>query len=136
MNRYMGLDVGDKTIGVAISDPFFITAQGLYTIERIGIKKDMKEILSLIEKYEITRIVVRLPKNMDNSIGPQSEKVMDFVENLKRRTRVEVVFHDERLTTVSAERILIEGNVSRKDRKKKIDTVAASYILQNYLDCQ
>ena len=136
MNRYMGLDVGDKTIGVAISDPFFITAQGLYTIERIGIKKDMKEILSLIEKYEITRIVVGLPKNMDNSIGPQSEKVMDFVEKLKRRTRVEVVFHDERLTTVSAERILIEGNVSRKDSKKKIDTVAASYILQNYLDCQ
>ena len=136
MNRYMGLDVGDKTIGVAISDPFFITAQGLYTIERIGIKKDMKEILSLIEKYEITRIVVGLPKNMDNSIGPQSEKVIDFGEKLKRRTRVEVVFHDERLTTVSAERILIEGNVSRKDRKKKIDTVAASYILQNYLDCQ
>lgn len=136
MERYMGLDVGDKTIGVAISDPFFLTAQGLYTIKRIGIKKDMKELLELIEKYEIIRIVVGLPKNMDNSIGPQSEKVMDFVEKLKRRTRVEVVFQDERLTTVSAERILIEGNVRRKDRKDKIDTVAATYILQNYLDCQ
>ena len=80
MKRFMGLDVGDKTIGVAISDPFFLTAQGLYTIKRIGIKKDMKELLDLIEKYEIIRIVIGLPKNMDNSIGPQSEKVLDFAE--------------------------------------------------------
>lgn len=132
----MGLDVGDKTIGVAISDPFFLTAQGLYTIKRIGIKKDLKEILDLIEKHEIIRIVIGLPKNMNNSIGPQGEKVMEFAEKLKRRTNVEVVFQDERLTTVSAERILIEGNVSRKKRKEKIDTVAATYILQGHLDCQ
>ena len=130
----MGLDVGDKTIGVAISDPLLLTAQGYKTISRESNKKDIKEIEDIIKEYNITKIIVGLPKNMNNTIGIQGEKVLDFVEKLKRRIKVEIILEDERLTTVSAERILLEGDVSRKNRKKIIDKVAATYILQNYLD--
>lgn len=130
----MGLDVGDKTIGVAISDPLLLTAQGYKTIFRESNKKDIKEIEDIIEECNITKIIVGLPKNMNNTIGIQGEKVLDFVEKLKRRIKVEIILEDERLTTVSAERILLEGDVSRKNRKKIIDKVAATYILQNYLD--
>lgn len=130
----MGLDVGDKTIGVAISDPLLLTAQGYKTISRESNKKDIKEIEDIIKEYNITKIIVGLPKNMNNTIGIQGEKVLNFVEKLKRRIKVEIVLEDERLTTVSAERILLEGDVSRKNRKKIIDKVAATYILQNYLD--
>jgi putative Holliday junction resolvase len=134
MERIMGLDVGDKTIGVAISDPLLLTAQGYKTISRESNKKDIKEIEDIIKEYNITKIIVGLPKNMNNTIGIQGEKVLNFVEKLKRRIKVEIVLEDERLTTVSAERILLEGDVSRKNRKKIIDKVAATYILQNYLD--
>ncbi|MCF6465661.1 Holliday junction resolvase RuvX [Clostridium sp. Cult2] len=134
MERIMGLDVGDKTIGVAISDPLLFTAQGLKTIERESNKKDIKGIEDIIEEFNITKIVVGLPKNMNNTIGPQGKKVLDFVDKLKRKISIEIILQDERLTTVSAERILIEGDVSRKNRKKVIDKVAATYILQNYLD--
>lgn len=134
MERFMGLDVGDKTIGVAISDPFFITAQGHSTIIRTGIKKDIQKIKEIIEENDVTKIVIGLPKNMNNSIGPQGEKVLDFVSRLKKELNNEIILQDERLTTVSAERILIEGNVSRKNRKKVIDKVASTYILQSYLD--
>ncbi len=130
----MGLDVGDKTIGVAISDPLLLTAQGYKTISRESNKKDIKEIEDIIKEYNITKIIVGLPKNMNNTIGIQGEKVLNFVEKLKRRIKIEIVLEDERLTTVSAERILLEGDVSRKNRKKIIDKVAATYILQNYLD--
>lgn len=130
----MGLDVGDKTIGVAISDPLLLTAQGYKTIFRESNKKDIKEIEDIIEECNITKIIVGLPKNMNNTIGIQGQKVLDFVEKLKRRIKIEIVLEDERLTTVSAERILLEGDVSRKNRKKIIDKVAATYILQNYLD--
>lgn len=130
----MGLDVGDKTIGVAISDPLLLTAQGYKTIFRESNKKDIKEIEDIIEECNITKIIVGLPKNMNNTIGIQGQKVLDFVEKLKRRIKVEIILEDERLTTVSAERILLEGDVSRKNRKKIIDKVAATYILQNYLD--
>ena len=130
----MGLDVGDKTIGIAISDPLFLTAQGLFTLERIGIKKDIMRLLEIIKEKSVSKIIIGLPKNMDNSLGPQSEKVIEFTDRLKKRCNCEIVFQDERLTTVSAERILIEGNVSRKKRKTKIDTVAATYILQSYLN--
>lgn len=139
MNRYMALDVGDRTIGVAISDPLFIMASGHSTIFRENIEKDLEILKDIIVKEGIIKIVVGLPKNMNNTVGPQGEKVLSFVEDLKiflkdNNFEIEIVMQDERLTTVSAERILIEGNMSRKNRKKVIDKVAATYILQSYLD--
>lgn len=134
MNRIMGLDVGDKTIGVAVSDPLGITAQGVTTIRRIGIKKDLEELEGLIDEYSVNKIVVGLPKNMNNTIGPQGEKVLKFVKKIENKFKIDIILQDERLTTVSAERMLIEGDVSRKKRKEIIDKVAATYILQAYLD--
>lgn len=134
MERILGLDVGDKTIGVAVSDLLQITAQGVTTIRREGKKKDFLELKGLIDEYNIKKIVVGLPKNMDGSIGPQSEKVIKFAEKIKNKFGIEIIYIDERLTTVSAERILIEGDVRRENRKKLIDKVAATYILQFYLD--
>ena len=134
MERIMGLDLGDKTIGVAISDPLLITAQGLKTIRRESLKKDIAEIKNIIEEYNITKIVIGFPKNMNNTVGPSGEKVLDFVEELKKRIDIKILLEDERLTTVIAEKMLISGDVSREKRKKVIDTVAASYILQTYLD--
>ncbi|MBF1295097.1 Holliday junction resolvase RuvX [Parvimonas sp.] len=139
MNRYMALDVGDRTIGVAISDPLFIMAEGHSTIFRESIEKDFDILKDIIIKQNIIKIIIGLPKNMNNTIGPQGEKVLSFVESLKEFLKensfnTEIIMQDERLTTVSAERILIEGNMSRKKRKKVIDKVAATYILQSYLD--
>ena len=130
----MGLDVGDKTIGIAISDPLLITAQGLETVRREGLRKDMNRIDDIIREYNIIKMVVGLPKNMNNTIGPQGEKVLDFVDKLKEKFDLDIVLEDERLTTKAAERMLIEGDVSRKGRKRVIDKVAATYILQSYLD--
>ncbi len=134
MERILGLDVGDKTIGVAVSDLLQITAQGVTTIRREGKKKDFLELKELIDEYNIKRIVVGLPKNMDGTIGPQGEKVINFAKKIENKFKIEIIYIDERLTTVSAERILIEGDVSREKRKKVIDKVAATYILQFYLD--
>lgn len=139
MNRYMALDVGDKTIGVAVSDPLFIMAQGYTTIFREEISKDFEELKKIIEKESISKIVIGFPKNMNNTVGPQGEKVLAFVEDFKvflveNNFDIEIVMQDERLTTVSAQRVLIEGNMSRKKRKKVIDKVAATYILQSFLD--
>lgn len=134
MERIMGLDVGDKTIGVAVSDPLLITAQSLKTIKREGINKDIDAIRDIIDEYNISKIVVGIPKNMNNTLGPQGEKVLNFVEKLKNRFDLDIVIEDERLTTVQAEKMLIESDVKRKNRKKVIDKVAATYILQSYLD--
>ncbi|NLW40645.1 MAG: Holliday junction resolvase RuvX [Tissierellia bacterium] len=134
MERIMGLDIGDKTIGVAISDPLLITAQGITTIKRESNKKDIDRLKDLIDEYNVNKIVIGLPKNMNNTIGPQGEKVLKFVDKLKGKIDINIVLEDERLTTVAAERVLLEGDVSRKNRKKHIDKVAATYILQNYLD--
>lgn len=134
MERIMGLDIGDKTIGVAVSDPMLITAQGLKTIKRENIKKDLEEIVNLIREYNVKKVVIGLPKNMNNTIGPQGEKVLSFVDKLKEKVDVEIHLQDERLTTVAAEKTLIEGNMSRRKRKKVIDMIAATYILQTYLD--
>jgi putative Holliday junction resolvase len=135
MPRTMGLDVGDKTIGVAVSDLFGWTAQGVETIRRIGIKKDLQRLEELIKEHEVNKIVVGLPKNMNGTIGPQGEKVLEFNERLgKRFNNIEIVQWDERLTTVAAERSLIEADVSRKKRKEVIDKMAAVYILQGYLN--
>lgn len=139
MNRYMALDVGDKTIGVAISDPMFIMALGYSTIFRKNIEDDLESLKTIIINESIIKIIIGLPKNMNNTIGPQGEKVLYFVEQLREffdkcNFNIEIIMQDERLTTVSAERILIEGNMRRKNRKKVIDKVAATYILQSYLD--
>ena len=134
MTRALGLDVGDKTIGVAASDLFGWTAQGIETIIRTNIKKDLQRLEELVKQYEVNKIVVGLPKNMNGTIGPQGDKVLEFVERLKKRFKVEIVLWDERLTTVAAERSLIEADVSRKKRKQVIDKMAAVYILQGYLD--
>lgn len=133
----MGLDVGSKTVGVAISDPFGWTAQG---IEIIKIDEDneiygLERVGELIKQYEVSKIVVGLPKNMNNSIGPRAEASMYYADLLKKSFNLPIGFQDERLTTVQAERMLIEeGNTSRKKRKKVIDKLAAVMILQNYLD--
>ncbi|WP_341472778.1 Holliday junction resolvase RuvX [Anaerophilus nitritogenes] len=134
--RTMGLDVGDKTIGVAVSDAMGMIAQGVETIRRVGKKADYKRLQELIEEKCVTKIVVGLPKNMNGTLGPQGEKVLSFVEGLNNRFKVEIILWDERLTTVAAERTLIEGDVRRENRKKVIDMVAATYILQGYLDAQ
>lgn len=134
MPRTMGLDVGDKTIGVAVSDLLGWTAQGLETIIRIGIKKDLQKLELLIKEKEVDKIVVGFPKNMNGSIGPQGEKTLEFADRLKKRFKTEIIMWDERLTTKAAERTLLEVDVSRKKRKTVIDKVAATYILQGYLD--
>lgn len=134
MMRIMGLDVGDKRIGIALSDLMGWTAQGLETLERINTKKDLQRLEEIVKENQVHKIVVGLPKNMNGTLGPQSEKVQKFAEGLKKRTNLEIIYWDERLSTVAAERSLIQADVSRKKRKTVIDKVAATYILQNYLD--
>ncbi|MBO8137355.1 MAG: Holliday junction resolvase RuvX [Desulfotomaculum sp.] len=132
--RIMGLDIGDKTIGVAVSDLMEWTAQGLEVIRRSDDDKDMEKLADIIKSYEVGKIVVGLPKNMNGTIGPQGEKVQDFAAKIKSKIGLPVELWDERLTTAAAERMLIEADVSRKKRKKVIDKVAAVLILQGYLD--
>ena len=133
----MGLDYGTKTVGVAISDALGLTAQGIETIER---KEENKlrctcaRIEELIREYEVEKIVLGFPKHMNNDVGERAEKSLEFKAMLERRTGLEVVMWDERLTTVAAERTLIESKVRREDRKKYIDKIAAVFILQGYLD--
>lgn len=135
--RIMGLDYGEKTVGVAVSDPLGLTAQGIETIfrkEENKLRKTCARIEELIREYGVERIVLGLPKHMNNDIGNRAEQSLEFGEMLKRRTGLEVVMWDERLTTVEAERTLIENKVRREDRKKYIDKIAAVFILQGYLD--
>jgi len=134
MERILGLDVGEKRIGVAVSDPLGYTAQGVKTIHRESKIKDMKEIEDLLTLYGIKKVVVGMPKNMNGTIGPSGEMVKKVAEKIKNKFNIELIYVDERLSTVSAERILIEGDVRRENRKKVIDMVAATYILQTYLD--
>lgn len=135
MGRILGLDVGNKTIGVAVSDLLGYTAQGVTTIIRESLDKDLEQLLDILDKYEDVEIVVLgLPKNMNGTIGPQGQKVQDFGNFLKKRIKPKIAYWDERLTTVSAERTLIEADVRRKKRKEVIDKLAAVYILQGYLE--
>ncbi|MEI5995382.1 Holliday junction resolvase RuvX [Candidatus Enterococcus mansonii] len=135
--RVMGLDVGSKTVGIAVSDPFGWTAQG---VEIIRINEEQEEfgyerLAELVKEYEVTRFVVGLPKNMNNSIGPRAEASMVYGKKIEELFNIPVTYQDERLTTVQAERMLVEqANASRAKRKKVIDKVAAVMILQNYLD--
>lgn len=132
--RIMALDVGSKRIGVALSDPLKITAQGLQTFQRTVLEEDIKGLWQLIDEYEVSQLVVGLPKNMDGSIGFKAEEVQQFIADLTAERKIEVIWIDERLTTVSAERVLLEADVSRAKRKKVIDKMAAVVILQSYLD--
>mgnify|MGYP003242932295 FL=1 len=136
--RILGLDFGSKTVGVAVSDGLLLTAQGVETIERKDenkLRKTCARIEELIAEYEITEIVLGLPKNMNNTEGERVEKTKAFGEMLERRTGLPVHYWDERLTTVAAEQILMDSGVRRENRKAVIDKVAAGLILQGYLDC-
>lgn len=138
--RKIALDVGDKTVGIALSDELGITAQGLMTLERVGIRKDTGKILDMVREYNCDTIVIGLPKKLDGTDSIQTEKVYAFrtmLENKMRSTGMKgipVVWQDERLTTVMAEKVLIEADVSRKKRKEVIDKQAAVLIMQSYLD--
>lgn len=134
--RIMALDYGSKTIGVAISDALKITAQGIETLKINEAIKDfkIKRIKELINEYDVDTIVVGLPKNMDNTIGFRGEATLNFVEILKNKVKINIIMQDERLSTMGAERVLLEADVSRKKRKQVIDKMAAVIILQTYLD--
>lgn len=134
--RIMGLDVGDKTIGVAVSDLMGLTAQGVKTVKRVGKKKDIEALKEIIKERQVNKIVSGLPKNMNGTLGPQGEKVIKFCELLEEETGIKIEYWDERLSTVAAEKTLIQGNVRRENRKGVIDMVAAVIILQGYLDRQ
>jgi putative Holliday junction resolvase len=132
--RYMGLDYGDKTIGIAVSDELGWTAQGVETIRRTTWERDLARIRELIAQYGVTELVVGLPKNMNNTIGPRGEICIEFSQSLQETLDMPVHLWDERLTTASATRTLLEADVSRKKRKQVIDKMAAGLILQNYMD--
>jgi putative Holliday junction resolvase len=132
--RLLGLDVGDRTIGVALSDETATIATGLETVRRVGPKQDLRIVADLARKHGAAEIVVGLPLSLSGSAGPQAQKILAFIEALKPVARLPVVPWDERFTTVAAQQALIEGDVSRKDRRAVVDKVAAILILQNYLD--
>ncbi len=139
--KKIALDVGDKTIGVALSDDLLYTGQGLMTIQRVGIRKDAGKVIDLVNEYKCDTIVVGLPKRLDGTDSPQTEKVYEFKNMLENKLLslgmskdVKIVYQDERLTTVMAEKVLIEADVSRKKRKQVIDKQAAVLIMQGYLD--
>lgn len=135
--RIMGLDYGSVTVGVAISDELLITAQGIETIRRKQenkLRQTLARIEELIKQYSVEKIVLGYPKNMNNTIGDRAIKSEEFAETLRRRTGLEVILWDERLTTVAAHQTLIMGEVRRQDRDLVVDKIAAVLILQGYLD--
>ena len=135
--RIMGLDFGSKTVGVAVCDPLGITAQTVETITRASenkMRQTLARIEQLIGEYEIERIVLGYPKNMNNTLGDRAEQTQEFKAALELTTGLEDILWDERLTTVAAERVLIESGVRRENRKKSVDQIAAAMILQGYLD--
>ena len=135
--RVMGLDYGSKTVGVAISDALLVTAQVIESIERKEenkLRRTLARIEELVKEYEVDRIVLGFPKNMNNTLGERAQKTLEFQAMLERRTQLPVTLWDERLTTVEAERTLIESGVRREERKKFVDKIAAVFILQGYLD--
>ncbi|RIW37633.1 Holliday junction resolvase RuvX [Bacillus salacetis] len=136
--RVMGLDVGSKTVGVAVSDAMGWTAQG---IETISINEDqsqfgLQRVEELIKEYEVEKVVIGFPKNMNNTVGPRGEASQKYAKLVEDKLSIPTILWDERLTTMAAERILLEADVSRKKRKKVIDKMAAAFILQGYLDSQ
>lgn len=137
--RVMGLDFGSKTVGVAISDALLVTAQGIETISRKSpgkLRQTLARIEELADEYQAGKIVLGFPKNMNNTEGERCEKTLEFKEMLERRTGLSVILWDERLTTVAAERTLMESGVRREAHKSYVDKIAAVLILQGYLDAQ
>lgn len=134
--RVLGLDVGTKTIGVAVSDEMGWTAQGIETIKIADeqMEQSYPRLQQLIDEYSVEKIVVGLPKNMNGTIGPRGEAFIEFADNVKEKLNIETMMWDERLSTMAAERVLLSADVSRKKRKKVIDKMAAVMILQGYLD--
>ena len=135
--RKMGLDFGSKTVGVAISDPLLITAQGIEIVRRKSenkLRQTLARIEELIVEYEVDEIVLGFPKNMNDTMGERVEKTLEFKEMLERRTGLTVNLWDERLTTVAADKAMIEAGIRREDRKEHVDKIAAVFILQGYLD--
>ncbi|NLC12351.1 MAG: Holliday junction resolvase RuvX [Firmicutes bacterium] len=131
--RIMALDLGDKKIGVAVSDPMKITAQSLTTLTREGWAKDLAKIRDLVEKYNVSEIIIGLPLNMNGSAGSTAQQYMKFARRLSRALNIKIITQDERLTSLQANRVLLQGKVKRAKRKKLVDKVAASYILESYL---
>lgn len=135
--RVMGLDFGSKTVGVAVSDELLITAQGVEIIRREAenkLRRTLARIEELVKEKNVDKIVLGLPKNMNNTSGERVEKTTEFKNMLERRTGLEVIMWDERLTTVAADRTMMEAGIRREDRKKYVDQIAATFILQGYLD--
>ena len=135
--RILGLDYGSKTVGVAVSDPLGLTAQRLDTIWRKQenkLRQTLARIKELVDEYQIEQIVLGYPKNMNNTVGERAEKALEFKEMLEKRTGLMVIMWDERLTTVEADRTLMEAGVRRENRKQHLDGLAAVFILQGYLD--
>lgn len=136
MERVLALDVGDKRIGIAVSDPLGLIANGLETYTRKSEEEDVDYICKMAEQYKPVRLLFGLPRNMNGTYGPQSEKVQAFAKQVGEKFLGEIEFEDERMTTIIAERVLIEANMSRKKRRTVVDKVAAVVILQGYLDAR
>lgn len=132
--RILGLDIGDRRIGVSVSDPTGMISTGLGVIKRTDIDEDVEKVLEYVKEYSVEKIVSGLPKNMDGTIGFQAQKVLDFLEELSKKYDGEIVKWDERLTTVSAHRTMAEKKTKVKKRKDEVDKIAACFILQGYLD--
>ena len=135
--RILGLDFGSKTVGVAVSDPLGITAQGVEIIRRKDenkLRQTLARIEAIVQEYEVERIVLGLPKMMNDSLGERVDKTMEFKEHVERRTGLPVVMWDERLTTVAADKAMMEAGIRRENRKEYVDMIAAQLILQGYLD--
>ena len=132
--RILGLDVGERTIGLAISDPLGYTAQGLTTIRRKNLKIDIAELKKICDEYSVESILMGFPKNMNGTIGPSGEKAIELSKILEQELHLTVKLWDERLTTVAAHKAMLEADLSRAKRKKIVDKIAAMYILQGYLD--
>ena len=134
MGRAMGLDVGTKTIGVALGDPMYIIAQAYTTIKRNKLSDDIEKLLEIINDQSVEEIVIGLPKHMNNKEGASAQRSRSFGKELQERLNREVIYQDERMTTLSADRILMESGVRRENRKEHVDAVAATFILQTWLD--
>lgn len=130
----MGLDIGEKRIGVAVSDPLMLTAQGVETYHCRGREADIAHLQELAERYDVSLVVAGLPINMNNTIGPQAEYVQEFMRAFEEETGLPVAYWDERMTSMQATRYLLEADVSRRKRKKVVDKMAAVLILQGYMD--
>jgi putative Holliday junction resolvase len=134
--RFLGLDIGSKRIGLALSDELGITAQGLATLNRTTPGNDIRKLLEIVRQHKVEKIVIGLPKNMNGTLGKSAEQVLTFIQEMKVKTAIPVDVWDERLSTIAVTRTLVSANVSRRRRKEVVDKLAAVYILQGFLDSQ